>query len=120
MTLVFKPDVRITGISPALAWMFFNLEHFSRCADYVPKEVMVTCIEEAHPPKDPHTLRKALDIRSHNFVSDTDKQRFVTDFMEALNGHPTDPGKFWGFLENAGQENEHFHFQVRKGSTFNP
>lgn len=57
----FAAGVVITGCpSPAQIRM---LGAFDAVARSMGKDIIVTCGEEGHPPIDPHTLRKAFDIR---------------------------------------------------------
>lgn len=66
---------------------------------------------------DPHHLGKAYDVRSHDF---RDKESVLLTIMNELGTPVVDSGgyvteKFFGWLEQAGTENEHFHCQVRHG-----
>lgn len=70
---------------------------------------------------DPHHMGRAYDVHSHDFVN---KDSVLLTIMLALNDGPTsvaDGGliteHFFGWLENAGQDDEHFHLQVRRGVT---
>jgi len=70
-------------------------------------------------PIDPHHLGAAYDVRSHSFP-DVMKQTVLLSVMAELgvarpqsSGYVTD--KFFGWLEAAGSDNEHFHFQLRHG-----
>lgn len=63
-------------------------------------------------PDDPHHRGEAYDVRSHDFSSD-DKDK-VLALISLLLG--TD--RFFGFLESAGTDDEHFHIQVKKGTTY--
>lgn len=61
---------------------------------------------------DPHHRGEAYDVRSHN-LSAEQKQLVFTQIMTKLGWE-----HFYGFLESPGTENEHFHFQVKKGTVF--
>ena len=70
---------------------------------------------------DPHHLGNAYDVRSHGLP---DKQGILRMVLEQLAGpgEEPEPGSgglltrcFFGWLEAQGQENEHFHFQLRHG-----
>lgn len=85
-------------------------------------------------PTDPHALGNADDVRSHDMPT-AEKQsvlRLVMGSLAALSRQLTGQASmerlvdvsgglanelFFGFLEDAGGANEHFHFQVRKGRT---
>jgi hypothetical protein len=69
---------------------------------------------------DPHHSGNAYDVRSQDIA---DKQAVLLAVMNAL-GTPT-PGSggyvtenFFGWLEQAGTANEHFHFQLRHGQVY--
>lgn len=68
---------------------------------------------------DPHHSGRAYDVRSHDLAS---KDGVLLTIMLALNDGPLLPGDggivtehFFGWLENVGQDDEHFHIQVRRG-----
>jgi hypothetical protein len=63
-------------------------------------------------PNDPHHSGNAYDLRSHDF-SPEQKDRVLAQVMNYLGWD-----QFYGFLEDAGTDNEHFHFQVKKGTIF--
>ena|SRR5690349_9517544 len=73
-------------------------------------------------PDDPHHTGEAYDVRSQGI---DDKEGVL---MAVLNqfGHPTPTSGgyatayFFGWLEQAGTPNEHFHFQRRRGTTYPP
>lgn len=65
-------------------------------------------------PDDPHHHGEAYDVRSHDFPAEL-KQEFVAAVLSILN---EDGDRFFGFLEAPGTENEHFHFQVKKGTVY--
>jgi hypothetical protein len=67
-------------------------------------------------PDDPHHKGNAYDVRSKDIE---DKEAVLTKIMEALgdNPQPSSGGyvtaKYFGWLEAAGTDNEHYHFQLR-------
>lgn len=63
-------------------------------------------------PSDPHHRGEAYDVRSHGFAVEV-KQAILDGVMGLLGTE-----HFYGFLEAVGTANEHFHFQVRKGTTY--
>lgn len=71
-------------------------------------------------PSDPHHRGEAYDVRSHDLV---DTQAVLTAIMDEL-GQPSPSSggyvtaKFFGWLEAAGTDNAHFHFQLRHGQIF--
>ncbi len=60
-------------------------------------------------PNDPHKRGEAYDIRSHDLIS---KSSIV--YMLGLRLGP----KFYAFLEDPDNSNEHIHVQVAKDKTF--
>lgn len=70
------------------------------------------CDGEHSGPNDPHHLGNAYDVRSHEF-SQEQKDLILAQTMNYLGWD-----QFYGFLESPGTDNEHFHFQVKKGTTY--
>lgn len=71
-------------------------------------------------PTDPHYSGNAFDVRSHDLVN---KQDVLTAVMTEL-GQPSPSSggyvtsKFFGWIEDSEQENEHIHLQLRHGQVF--
>ena len=63
-------------------------------------------------PNDPHHRGEAYDVRSHDLTAEQ-KQKVLAEVMTALGWE-----HFYGFLESPDTENEHFHFQVKKGTSY--
>lgn len=63
-------------------------------------------------PNDPHHRGEAYDVRSHD-LSQEQKDLILSVMMRRLGWD-----RFYGFLESPGTENEHFHFQVKKGTVY--
>ena len=61
-------------------------------------------------PEDPHHKGEAYDVRSKDCP---DKGYAFQVIMKSLA-----PDQFFGWLEDAGLPNEHFHLQQKKGSTY--
>ena len=61
---------------------------------------------------DPHHRGEAYDVRSHDLNPDL-KQMILDQVMRKLGFE-----RFYGFIEAAGTDNEHFHFQVKKGTVY--
>ena len=61
---------------------------------------------------DPHHRGEAYDVRTHDFSFDQ-KQLILAQIMTLLGRE-----HFFGFLESPGSDNEHFHFQVRRGTVY--
>ncbi len=63
---------------------------------------------------DPHHRGEAYDVRSHDMDQKT-KETFLEGVLTLLG-----ESQFFGFVESPDTENEHFHFQVKKGTTYPP
>jgi len=65
-------------------------------------------------PNDPHYRGDAYDVRSHDFDAIL-KEKVIAVVMDLL-GYDC----FYGFIEAAGTDNEHYHIQVKKGTVYPP
>lgn len=63
-------------------------------------------------PADPHHFGEAYDIRSHDFPAAL-RPAVVKAVMDQLGWK-----QFYGYIEAPGTDNEHFHFQRKKDTTF--
>jgi hypothetical protein len=63
-------------------------------------------------PDDPHHKGEAYDIRSHDFPAAL-RPAVVKAVMDQLGWK-----QFYGYIENPGAGDEHFHFQRKKDTTF--
>lgn len=106
-----KDGVLFTIIAPG---GFRILEAVSKVARMVGVDLTITsaCDGEHSGPNDPHHRGEAYDVRSHDLADDV--KPVVLNALQAL--LPTN--QFYVFLEAAGTDNEHFHAQVRKGTTY--
>jgi hypothetical protein len=123
--IMCKANVRLTGLTPALAWIFFILDNFVRHsgAEYLPEVLTITSIYDGtHLPDSRHYHGEAIDLRTKNFKAMADKIRFRSELEAALNTHPLIRAQagpsFRALLENPDGENEHLHVQVKKGCIF--
>jgi len=64
-------------------------------------------------PDDPHHRGEAYDIRSQN-LGPTTKETVLNALRSLLDA----TGRFYTFLEAEATSNEHFHAQVKRGTTF--
>lgn len=64
--------------------------------------------------EDPHHRGEAYDVRSHEFTAD-EKDKVLAQIMLILGWD-----NFYGFLESPATDNEHWHFQVKKGTVYPP
>jgi hypothetical protein len=113
-----KEGVLFTTISPA---GFKLLSAFQRASDSLGMDFTITsACDGAHSgPGDPHHSGSAYDVRSQGI---TDKSAVLRAIMQELGVFTASSGgwvtdKFFGWLEQAGTPNEHFHFQLRHGVT---
>lgn len=125
-TIACKNGVKLNGVTPAIAWIFFILDSFVRHsgAKYLPEVLTITSIYDGtHLPDSRHYRGEAIDIRTKNFSTMADKIKFRAELEDALNSHPlvTAQGSgphFRVLLENPNTDNEHLHVQVKKGRDF--
>ena len=67
---------------------------------------------KAHVKNSRHYTDEAIDLRSHNFISDDAKLQFADTLMSLLGP------RFIVMIEAGGTDSEHFHAQVRRKQTF--
>ena len=106
-----KDGVQFSKIAPG---GFRILEAISTVARRVGVDLTITsaCDGMHSGPEDPHHRGEAYDIRTHDM--DVRMKAVVLNALQAL--LPIE--QFFSFLEAAGTPNEHFHIQVRKGTTY--
>ncbi len=82
-------------------------------ADVISHDITITsaCDGTHSGPDDPHHRGEAYDIRTHDLP---DKDLVLSRLQDLLGG------RFFIWVEDAGQDNEHIHLQVRKGTTYPP
>jgi hypothetical protein len=128
-TVRFAQDVRITGCpSPAQSRIIAALDTVARAMG---RDFTVTCGEEAHPPVDPHTLRKAFDVRTLDFdhpkqiveafkrIQDELGTAYWTVLYE-VPSRPDDPVLRDLATVNPNASGQHFHIQPHKGTDYPP
>lgn len=75
--------------------------------------IITSACDGAHSgPSDPHHTGEAYDVRSHDFTPEQ-KDKILAAVMATLGWD-----RFYGFLEAPGTDNEHFHFQRKKGTEY--
>ena len=106
-----KDGVLFTKIAPA---GFRILEAISVTARLSGMDLCITsaCDGEHSGPNDPHHRGEAYDVRSHD-LTQQQKDIILGYFTSQL---PLN--NFYYFLESPGTDNEHFHLQVKKGTTY--
>jgi hypothetical protein len=106
-----KDGIEFTMIAPG---GFRILSAIDQIAAKIGMDLTITsaCDGEHSGPNDPHHRGEAYDVRSHDFP-DAEKTDFLNSVMTILGWD-----RFFGFLEAPGTDNEHFHFQVKKGTVY--
>jgi len=101
-----KDGVEFTKIAPA---GFHILAAIDSAAAFIAHDLTITsaCDGEHSGPDDPHKRGEAFDVRSHDLP---DKQLALQAIMNSLGTL-----KFYGFIEDETEANEHLHVQLRHG-----
>ncbi len=104
-----KIGVQFTEISPAGFHILAALEYV---ANRIEHDVTITsaCDGEHSGPEDPHKTGDAYDVRSHDLP---DKQAALAILKLYLG-----EAKFYAFLEDESESNEHIHVQKRHGIAY--
>jgi hypothetical protein len=107
-----KSGVLFTTIAPGGFRILSAIDQ--ACAKLNIGDFVITsgCDGEHSGPVDPHHSGNAYDVRSHDFTADQ-KDVILANVLTTLGWD-----RFYGFLESPGTDNEHFHFQVKKGTTY--
>jgi hypothetical protein len=110
--ILVKSNVLFTVIAPG---GFRILSAIDQCAKKL-GDIRLTsaCDGEHSGPGDPHHSGNAYDVGSHEFSAER-KDLILAQVMNYLGWD-----YFYGFLESPGTDNEHFHFQVKKGTSYPP
>jgi hypothetical protein len=101
-----KDGVLFTTISPG---GFHILAAIDAAAAFISHDLTITsaCDGEHSGPDDPHHSGEAYDVRTHDLP---DKHLALQAIMNRLGDL-----KFFAFIEDETEDNEHIHVQVRKG-----
>ena len=106
-----KSGVLFTVIAPGGFRMLSAIDQ--TCAKMGIDLILTSACDGEHSgPNDPHHHGEAYDVRSHDFTPEQ-KADILTNVMDFLGWN-----SFYGFIEAPGTDNEHFHFQVKKGTTY--
>lgn len=112
MPVIVKPGVLFTTLAPGGIRIMSAIEQASEKLTCTLR--LTSGCDGAHSgPLDPHHFGNALDVGSKEFPAPEQKQRILAQVMQYLGWE-----RFYGFLESPGTDNEHFHFQVKKGTTY--
>jgi hypothetical protein len=109
--ILVKSNVLFTTIAPGGFRILSALDQVAKNLDC---DLIITsgCDGEHSGPADPHHFGNAYDVRSHDF-SVEQKDSVLARVMSILGWD-----RFYGFVEAPGTDNEHFHFQVKKGTVY--
>ena len=105
-----KDGVLFTKIAPGGFRILAALED---AADRIFHDLTITsaCDGEHSGPNDPHPRGEAYDVRSKDLPDPQLALKAIQDFLGE---------RFFAWIEDAGQDNEHIHVQIRKGSVYPP
>ena|ERR1700757_3238862 len=108
-----KPGVEFTVIAPGGFLMLSAIQAATSPLEMNMDLTITSACDGVHSgPDDPHHRGEAYDIRTHDMTSQQ-KTDCVAIIMGLLGWD-----QFYGFLEDAGSDNEHIHVQVKKGTTY--
>lgn len=90
------------------------LAAFDHAANEITHDLTITSgTDGAHSgPDDPHHRGDAYDVRIHDLPDPQLALKVIQDFLGDVH--------FFAWIEDAGQDNEHIHAQVRKGTVYPP
>jgi len=118
--------VRFDVISSAGFRLLAALDNLSR--DWPTDIYLTSGTDGTHSgPNDPHHLGRAYDVQTNQWPLMDTKQAFVRAWIERAEGTGESAVSvgggwgtthFWGWVESAGQPNEHAHGQLRQGVSF--
>lgn len=109
--VLVKSGVSFTRIAPG---GFRILSAIDRTTSQLNINLTITsaCDGVHSGPDDPHHRGEAYDVRSHDLDNEL-KVVVLKTVMDYLGWN-----SFYGFIEDSNTDNEHFHFQVKKGTVF--
>lgn len=104
-----KPGVEFTCIAPGGFRLLTAIDRVARLCDF---DLVITsaCDGQHSGPADPHHRGEAYDVRSKGL---SDPQQVLTQLQSML-----EYDRFYCFIESPGEDNEHIHCQVRKGTVY--
>lgn len=111
MAIRVKDGVDFSVLRPA---GFCILSALKQTSDRLGVNLTITsgCDGVHSGPLDPHKTGEAFDVRSHDLSPELRPK--VVDAMLTILGRE----HFYGFIEDTGTSNEHFHFQRRRSTVF--
>ena len=111
MSVLVKPGCEFSVVAPA---GYVILRAFRTASRKIGSDLTITSgTDGLHSgPLDVHHAGEAYDVRSHDFPMAL-RPVVLKAVMDELGWE-----RFYGYLEVPGTDNEHFHFQRRKFTTF--
>lgn len=106
MLVSFKPGVLLEGLKPQI--LIGLLAVYSVFSKYEYDLVITSGSDGQHMEGSKHYSGGALDIRSKHITNYAVKQKILSDCTIALGEN------FTFILESPGENNEHFHLQLRR------
>jgi len=100
-----KESVRFAILRP---YIYNHFQSINQLFQGFGVDCIITCGTEAHGADDPHTHGFAVDLRSKHLPDSGTKHAVLQALRDILGVLYT------VILESEGQNNEHFHIQVRK------
>ena len=107
-----KTSVRLKALTPALLRLLRGVYAVAEQAADVPTVVITSINDSMHSTSSRHYTDEAIDLRSKNFPTLTAKAAFAANLRAELGP------AFTVLFEGAGTDNEHWHLQPRKGTTY--
>jgi len=120
MIIIKDDSVKLKVITPSLALMFYVIELYHRNdRELQPSNLYITSINDGiHVKNSRHYKNEAFDMRSKNFKS-KNKEPYRKAIEAELNIRCSGAiNKFTVLLQYLNTDNEHFHFQVKKGKVY--
>lgn len=113
-----KDGVQFTKIAPG---GFRILAALESAADRIGHDLTITsACDGAHSGlDDPHHRGEAYDVRTHDLPDAGAALAAVKEFL-GIPENAEQGARFFAWIEDAGQPNEHIHVQVRKGTVYPP
>jgi hypothetical protein len=113
-----KQGVQFTVIAPG---GFRILAAIEDAADQIAHDLTITsaCDGSHSGPDDPHHRGEAYDVRTKDLPDKQLALAKIKDFL-AIPESESQGSRFFAWIENEGQEGEHIHVQVRRGTVYPP
>lgn len=117
-----NPEIPVVRVKPGVAFSviapggFVLLTAIQLAAEDTGLDLTITSGTDGEHsgPNDPHHRGEAYDVRSHDLTAEQ-KEAVQESLVRNLSA-----AHFFFFLEAEGTDNEHFHLQVKKGTTYPP